>query len=104
MSGSIKPVRKRELPETLREIADRHPGAEYRGDVLKAAADRIEALERKDRQAAEYVESVICMRTNFTGDPPYVGWRGSGSLSTRRLTSGTGCGRLRLTGENGGQR
>ena len=31
-----------------------------------------------DREAAEYVEFVICMRTHFTGDPPYVGWKGLG--------------------------
>lgn len=45
---------------------------------LHVARERIEALERLDREAAKYVESPICMRTNFTGDPPYVGWEGLG--------------------------
>ena len=34
--------------------------------------------QQLDREAAEYVEAVICMRTAFTGDGPYVGWRGLG--------------------------
>jgi hypothetical protein len=49
------------------------------------AADRIEQLEAEvekwkklDSEAATYVESVICMRTDFTGNPPYVGWEGLG--------------------------
>lgn len=29
-------------------------------------------------EAANYVESVICLRTHFTGEPPYVGWEGLG--------------------------
>ena len=44
-----------------------------------AAKDaRIAELERLDREAATHVESVIAMRTGFTGDEPYVGWRGLG--------------------------
>ena len=39
---------------------------------------RISALERRDREAATHVETVICMRTDFTGEPPYVGWKGLG--------------------------
>jgi hypothetical protein len=35
-----------------------------------------------DCQAASQVESVICMRTGFTGEPPYVGWRGLGLALT----------------------
>lgn len=46
--------------------------------LLPDLADRIESLERRDREAAEFVESVICMRTGFTGNPPYVGWKGLG--------------------------
>ena len=37
-----------------------------------------ERLRRLDAQAATYVETVICMRTHFTGEPPYVGWKGLG--------------------------
>lgn len=33
---------------------------------------------RLDKEAATHVESVICLRTHFTGDPPYVGWKGLG--------------------------
>jgi len=31
-----------------------------------------------EREAAQCVESVICMRTGFTGEEPYVGWKGLG--------------------------
>ena len=39
---------------------------------------RVELIEEQDRKAATHVESVICMRTDFTGEPPYVGWEGLG--------------------------
>jgi hypothetical protein len=39
---------------------------------------RVELLEKLDSEAATHVESVICMRTNFTGESPYVGWKGLG--------------------------
>lgn len=38
-----------------------------------------------DSEAARHVESVICMRTHFTGNPPYVGWRGLGLALTETL-------------------
>ena len=51
---------------------------------MKDAA-RIEKLRKKadsfkrlDREAATHVESVICLRTHFTGEQPYVGWKGLG--------------------------
>ena len=31
-----------------------------------------------DRAAATHVESVLAMRTAFTGELPYVGWKGLG--------------------------
>ena len=46
---------------------------------LEAAEDRIKTLEKMDYEAGTYVESVICMRSShFTGDVPYVGWKGLG--------------------------
>jgi hypothetical protein len=53
-------------------------------EVIAAAAEitrlraRVEALEKRDSEAATHVESVIAMRTGFTGDMPYVGWKGLG--------------------------
>lgn len=44
-------------------------------DLIEQLRSRIAELEQRDREAAT-VESVICMRTHFTGDPPYVGWKG----------------------------
>lgn len=41
-------------------------------------AESLATLERPDREAATYVESVIVMRTDFTGEPPYTGWKGLG--------------------------
>lgn len=46
--------------------------------ATKHLAERIETLERLDREAATHVEAVIAMRTRFTGMPPYVGWKGLG--------------------------
>lgn len=46
--------------------------------ALRAIAEERDMLRRLEREAATYVESVICMRTNFDGEPPYVGWRGLG--------------------------
>lgn len=49
------------------------------------AANRIATLEKLDREAAQYVETVIVMRTPFEGDPPYVGWKGLGLALTEAL-------------------
>ena len=47
-------------------------------ELVPALAARVAVLERMDREAATHVESVICLRTGFTGYPPYVGWKGLG--------------------------
>ena len=53
------------------------------GDYVKhsdyaALQARVVELANLDCEAATHVESVIAMRTGFTGDPPYVGWKGLG--------------------------
>lgn len=40
---------------------------------------------RLDTEASTHVESVIFMRTHFTGDKPYVGWKGLGLALTEAL-------------------
>ena len=59
----------------------------YVANALRAAYERgkadakseIEKLRKLDREAATYVEAVICMRSmHFTGEPPYIGWKGLG--------------------------
>jgi len=40
--------------------------------------EKIAGLQRLDYEAAKYVETPIIMRTGFTGDQPYVGWKGLG--------------------------
>lgn len=57
------------------EAATALTAAQARIRELEGALDKAEKL---DREAATYVESVICMRTRFTGEPPYVGWKGLG--------------------------
>ena len=43
------------------------------------AANEIDRLRREDARPAEHVETVIVMRSRrFTGEPPYVGWKGLG--------------------------
>jgi len=56
----------------------RREEAEIYGEARREFAAEIARLRARDREAAEYVESVICMRTHFTGNPPYVGWKGLG--------------------------
>ena len=73
--------RKRDLPDALRQLA----GTDHTSAIMRAAADRIEELERMDREAAEYVETQICTRTRFTGNHPYVGWKGLGLALTEAL-------------------
>lgn len=41
-------------------------------------------LRKLDKEAATYVESVICTRTDFDGDKEF-GWRGLGSALIRSL-------------------
>lgn len=72
----------RRLIKALRKAAYNDTGAEPSLSILDRAiddiVDRIATLEKMDSEAATYVESVICMRTGFTGEPPYVGWEGLG--------------------------
>ena len=49
---------------------------------LRAENERLREL---DREAATHVESVIAMRTTFSGEPPYVGWKGLGVALTEAL-------------------
>ena len=53
--------------------------------ALRDIARERDVLRRMDREAATHVESVICMRTYFDGDPPYVGWKGLGLALTEAL-------------------
>jgi hypothetical protein len=52
------------------------------GGLAALTLDDANRLFELDCQAASQVESVICMRTGFTGEPPYVGWRGLGLALT----------------------
>ena len=59
--------------ETLRALVKKSLAE---ADALRA---EVEKWKQLDREAATHVESVICMKSNrFTGDPPYVGWKGLG--------------------------
>jgi ElaB/YqjD/DUF883 family membrane-anchored ribosome-binding protein len=49
----------------------------YQKEVKSLRAE-VEQLLERDRQAATHVESVLVMRTGFTGEPPYIGWIGLG--------------------------
>src|SRR5690606_14460208 len=44
----------------------------------EALREKAERFQKLDAEAATHVETVICTRTNFTGEPPYVGWEGLG--------------------------
>lgn len=65
--------------EIAKDMLEGKPGAAKKAaKALESLAEERDVLRRMDREAATYVESVICMRTDFTGDPPYVGWKGLG--------------------------
>lgn len=69
------------IEERLRQYVTARGGPQIENDawnMMLEAADEIERLRQRDTEAAEYVESVICMRTHFTGEEPYVGWKGLG--------------------------
>ncbi len=53
--------------------------------VARKVARRLRTFLKLDTEASNYVESVICMRTRFTGDPPYVGWKGLGLALSQEL-------------------
>lgn len=66
----------------------------HAAEVLRAGAaeretarlrERVETLSRLDREASTHVEAVICMRTHFTGNGEYVGWRGLGKALSEAL-------------------
>lgn len=42
------------------------------------AKHRVEQLEHSYREAQNYCEGPIALRTKFDGNPPYVGWKGLG--------------------------
>lgn len=46
--------------------------------ALSSARTEIERLRKLDAEAATHVESLIVMRTHFTGEGQHVGWRGLG--------------------------
>lgn len=46
--------------------------------TLVAQEERITTLERLDSEASTHVESQIAMLPRFTGEEPYVGWKGLG--------------------------
>lgn len=69
------------IEERLRQHVTARGGPQIENgawSMMLEAADEIERLRQRDTEAAEYVESVICMRTHFTGEEPYVGWKGLG--------------------------
>lgn len=55
-----------------------YPVRYTRSELYQAAQERIKQLEQLDSEASTHVESQIAMFERFTGEPPYVGWRGLG--------------------------
>src|SRR5690606_32224217 len=76
------------------EHADLSIGDEA-ADEIELLRGHVERLRKRDMEAAEHVETVICMRTDFTGEPPYVGWKGLGFALRVSLAD-----RVRLRAEN----
>lgn len=69
------------------EHADLSIGDEA-ADEIELLRRHVERLRKRDMEAAEHVESVICMRTHFTGEPekPRPSGRGGiGRHATRAM-------------------
>ena len=49
----------------------------HRDDLREITAER-DNWRSLETEAAKYVEVPIVMRTDFSGEPPYVGWKGLG--------------------------
>lgn len=73
--------------EKLKRVCNGKFIASARADVPRLLAEikRLQKFEKLDREVATYIESVICLRTHFTGNPPYVGWKGLGLALTECL-------------------
>lgn len=72
--------------QLAKDLENGKPGAAAKAaKVLRALVAERDVLRLMDAEAATHVESVICMRTDFTGDPPYVGWKGLGLALTEAL-------------------
>lgn len=54
-------------------------------DMLENLLTEREKLVALDKEAAAFVETVICLRTDFTGEAPYTGWKGLGMALTEAL-------------------
>ena len=83
-----KALSKDELAELKMLVVNVAKGGNYSRGLLKlmsraistidAQAAELAALQKLDQEAGTYVEAEICLRTHFTGQPPYVGWKGLG--------------------------
>lgn len=60
-------------------------GKDGKAVLAKDLEDERDKWRDMDTQAATHVETVIAMRTGFTGDAPYVGWKGLGLALTEAL-------------------
>ena len=76
----MKPFIETKAVEQLIEklICDAEISRSEIADILENLLRERELRRRADREAGQYVESVICLRTRFTGEPPYTGWKGLG--------------------------
>ena len=72
----LEAIRERDRQTTPRSAAD------WDRRTLLAIVD---TLVQRDREAATHVESIIAMLTAFTGEPPYVGWKGLGLALSEAL-------------------
>lgn len=65
--------------EALRHDIERHQKiAAELATENEALREKAERFQKLDAEAATHIETVICMRTHFTGEPSYVGWQGLG--------------------------
>lgn len=96
MSKLAKKIRKAILNDLTDRRGIRQEYDQFDEDIIEEINETLDAIidnklkplrkfEKLDQEAATYVETPIVMRTNFTGDAPYVGWKGLGLALTEAL-------------------
>jgi len=69
----------------LAEASDEHDIHGQAAAMLTTLYNEREQFRKLEAQAAHHVEVPIIGRTHFTGEPPYVGWKGLGLALTETL-------------------
>ena len=85
----ISTERVTKLAEHFRKVVVPYEGFDAEGvaDILEGLAASRDRLAKLDVEAATHVEGVVAMWDRFTGEPPYIGWKGIGLAIIEEIES-----------------